>query len=273
MVCFVLCYSWSSSPYILYFVDYSQMEAERNKEIAYFASDVHLGLALWDPKEREDRFVGFLKSIPHRQGVSLYLLGDIWDFWFEYRDVVPRCGARVIAQMVSLIDSGVDVYFCPGNHDLWAFSFFSSLGVKCIQQPYFTDICGARFCLGHGDGLGGAKWTYKLLNKVFRCHFLQRCFAALHPWFAFRFGNSWSGSNRLSHGSSESFVIENLPIYKFAMQSQGSHQAQYYIFGHYHARIDEVLPNGARLVVLPSWFKAESVPYALFDGESLTSFS
>ena len=99
--------------------------AERTK--VYFTSDVHLGLGTADPAEREERFVRWLKSI-QADAKALYLLGDIWDFWYEYRDVVPKEGARVLAQLINLMDNGVEVWFMPGNHDIWCYSFFESLG-------------------------------------------------------------------------------------------------------------------------------------------------
>ena len=94
----------------------------------YFVADVHLGLRTADPKEREERFIDFLKSI-EQDAKALYLLGDIWDFWYEYRDVVPKTGARVIAQLIRLMDLGVEVFFFEGNHDIWTFSYFESLGM------------------------------------------------------------------------------------------------------------------------------------------------
>ena len=91
--------------------------AERN--LIYFVADVHLGLRMQDPAEREARFIDFLKGLPAESMRALYLLGDIWDFWYEYRDVVPRSSARVVAQFIRLMDAGVEVWFCPGNHDIW----------------------------------------------------------------------------------------------------------------------------------------------------------
>lgn len=233
----------------------------------YFVADVHLGLRNTDPGEREARFVHFLKSIRAENTDALYLLGDIWDFWYEYRDVVPREGARVIAQLIRLVDEGVSVYFMAGNHDIWCFSFFESLGIKKIEQPHFVEIEGKRFCLGHGDGLGGAKPSYKLLSGVFHCRFLQVLFSTIHPWLAFRLGNGWSGTNRKTH-SDYVFVPENEPIYSFAKELEADGKADFFVFGHYHSPADKVLPGGSRFVVLRDWISGGQ-PYAVFDGENL----
>ena len=124
--------------------------------MVYFTSDVHLGLRGTDPKEREARFVSWLKSLPRNKGDQLFLLGDIWDFWYEYKYVIPKEGVRVIAQLIELLDAGVEVFLFPGNHDIWCFDFFQSLGVKVIdKQPVVMNLCGKKVMLAHGDGVGG----------------------------------------------------------------------------------------------------------------------
>ena len=239
------------------------------RHLVYFVSDVHLGLRTEDPAEREERFVRFLKGVP-RDALSLYLLGDIWDFWYEYRDVVPREGARVIAELIALMDAGVAVYFFPGNHDLWCFSFFESLGMKRCAQPQLIEVGGKTFCLGHGDGLGGAKLGYRFLNTLFTSRFVQWCFSLLHPWLAFRLGNGWSGSKRKSHDAYH-FRGEEEPLYKFALQQSEQVHVDYFIFGHFHDAVDLSLPGGARLVILEDWIRGGE-PYAVFDAAT-SSFS
>ena len=110
------------------------------RNLTYFASDVHLGLQVSDPAGREARFVSFLRSIPAAETEALYLLGDIWDFWYEYRDVVPKGYVRVFGALTDLMDAGVKVYFFPGNHDIWAYGYFEELGMKILEQPYVTEI-------------------------------------------------------------------------------------------------------------------------------------
>ena len=236
------------------------------REGVYFVSDVHLGLRTADPQEREERFLAFLNGIPCEQTRALYLLGDIWDFWYEYRDVVPRIGMRVVARLISLMDAGVQVYFCPGNHDIWTFSFFESLGMKKISQPHYVDIGGKTFCLGHGDTLGGCPRTYAFMLKIFRCRPIQRVFSTLHPWLAFRFGLGWSKSNRRSHKPYE-FRGEQEPLYRFCTERAALRKADYYIFGHFHCRVDMPLPDGSRLYVLKDWMDG-GMPHGYFNGSS-----
>ena len=235
------------------------------RTLVYFVADVHLGLQAVDPAEREARFVSFLKDIP-RDALALYLLGDIWDFWYEYRDVVPREGARVVAELVALVDAGVDVVFVPGNHDIWAYSFFESLGIRKMQQPLSVALGGKTFCLGHGDGLGGGRFGYNLILKVFRSRWAQRLFSTLHPWIAWRLAMKWSESNRKKHVGYH-FRGADEPLYKFA----SAQAADYCIFGHFHDKVDMRLPGGGRFIVLGDWIDGGK-PYAVFD-TATSSFS
>ena len=134
------------------------------KHLTYFVADVHLGLQVSDPDGREARFVSFLKGIPAEETEALYMLGDIWDFWYEYRDVVPKGYTRVFAALQELMDAGVKVYFFQGNHDVWTYHYFEELGMVPLVQPYATEIGGKTFCLGHGDGLGPGDRGYKFLR-------------------------------------------------------------------------------------------------------------
>ena len=137
------------------------------RHLTYFVSDVHLGLEVGNPALRERRFVKFLRDIPAEETESLYLLGDIWDFWYEYRDVVPKGYVQVFAALTDLIAAGVKVYFFEGNHDMWSFGYFEQLGMVRCAQPYPVTIGSRRFCLGHGDGLGPGMYGYKLMRWGF----------------------------------------------------------------------------------------------------------
>ena len=232
----------------------------------YFVADVHLGLRTADPEEREARFLAFLKGIPAERTQALFLLGDIWDFWYEYRDVVPRCGARVVAALVGLMDAGVEVWFCPGNHDIWTYSFFESLGMHRFEQPFHLRIGDKDFCLGHGDLLGGAPAGYKLMLKIFRNRVAQRVFSTLHPWLAYRFGLGWSNSNRRKH-TTYHFRGEEEPLYRFALAESDRHHVDYFVFGHFHDAVDLTLPTGAKLYVLKDWM-AGGMPCGVFNGSS-----
>ncbi len=222
------------------------------RSLSYFVSDVHLGLQVRDPAAREARFVAFLEGIPAGDTEALYLLGDIWDFWYEYRDVVPRGYVKVFAALMSLIEKGVKVYFFQGNHDIWSFSYFEELGLVRLKQPHVAVIGGKKFCLGHGDGLGPAPIGYKIMRWAFHNHFLQSCFSCLHPWFAFRLGNGWSRSSRLAKSIEYPFKGKDEPLYKFCQRFQQQEPVDYFIFGHYHAPVD--MPVGsARMMLLGDW--------------------
>ena len=232
----------------------------------YFVSDVHLGLQVGDPAEREARFVDFLRSIPAEGTRALYLLGDIWDFWYEYRDVVPKGYVRVFAALTDLMDAGVEVYFMPGNHDIWCYRYFEELGIRVLQQPYRFEADGKVFCLGHGDGLGPVPFGYRLMHGIFTNRVAQALFSTLHPRIAFSLANAWSRRNRLSHAPYR-FRGEDEPLYRFAAEYAARQHVDYFIFGHYHAEVDMTLPGGARLLMAKSWF--EDSPYWYWGGISV----
>ena len=237
-----------------------------NRKLTYFVSDVHLGLQVDDPADRERRFVGFLNSLPENTG-AVYLLGDIWDFWYEYRDVVPKGYVRVLGALQALMDRGVEVYFFQGNHDIWTYSYFEELGMKKLVQPCIVEIEGKTFCLGHGDGLGPTPFGYRVIKYVFNNKVIQTLFSMLHPWIAYRIGNVWSKHSRLSHKEEYVFKGETEPLYQFVEEHSQNHKADFYIFGHYHTQADIALPGGPRLLLLKDWIS--SSPYISFDGSQL----
>ena len=243
------------------------------RNLTYFASDVHLGLRVADPAGREARFVSFLRSIPAAETEALYLLGDIWDFWYEYRDVVPKGYVRVFGALTDLMDAGVKVCFFPGNHDVWAFGYFEELGMTILKQPYVTEIGGKTFCLGHGDGLGPVDRGYRILRGIFHNRFLQACFSTLHPWFAFSLGNGWSRRSRLGKRDRYVFKGAGEPLYKFCASfndqrtASGEPPVDIFLFGHYHCPVD--LPVGpSRLLLLNDWIAQSD--WLVFDATAGT---
>jgi UDP-2,3-diacylglucosamine hydrolase len=236
-----------------------------DRTLTYFVSDVHLGLDVKDPADRERRFVRFLRSIPPEKTEALYMLGDIWDFWYEYWDVVPKGYVRVFSALMDLMDAGVKVYFFQGNHDIWCYWYFKELGIQILQQPYYIKIGGKDFCLGHGDGLGpGHKW-YKLMRWGFREPFFQRIFSLLHPWLAFRFGQGWSKHSRVAKSVAYIFKGEQEPLYIYSVEYSKKRHVDYFIFGHFHCKVDMALPTGARLLVLKDWMDAGQEDYLVFN--------
>lgn len=235
----------------------------KQKSLTYFVSDVHLGLRVADPVDRERRFVEFLRGLPE-ETEALYLLGDIWDFWYEYKHVVPKGYVRVFAALTELIDRGVDVFFFQGNHDVWTYSYFEELGMKKLRQPAVVEIAGKRFCLGHGDGLGPVPLGYRFLRGIFHNRVLQFLFSMLHPWIAFGLGNGWSRSNRLSHDKEYVFKGKDEPLYKFAEEFARENRIDCFVFGHYHSDVHMKLQSGADFIILKDWIHGS--PYLCIEG-------
>ncbi len=236
---------------------------ERSK--IYFVADVHLGLKAGDPTEREERFVKWLRGIRTLETKAVWLLGDIWDFWYEYRDVIPREGFRVTAAISNLMDDGIEVYFIPGNHDIWLYSFWQNLGVKVVPQTQRMEAGGKRFCLGHGDGLGPGDYGYKFIRLMFHNRFLQGAFTCLHPWMAYRLGEGWSQRSRAEKPIAYTFKGADEPLYKYCLDFQSHYPVNFFLFGHYHSRLD--MPVGpARLLILGDWMTASN--WMVFDSET-----
>ena len=237
-----------------------------DRKLVYFVSDVHLGLDVNDPADREARFVSFLQSIPKDETLALYMLGDIWDFWYEYRDLVPKGYVRVFAALKDLMEAGVKVYFFQGNHDIWCYHYFEDMGMVILQQPYVVEIGDKVFCLGHGDGLGPGHFWYKVMRAAFRNKVCQCLFSSLiHPTLAFRLGNGWSKKSRVARSVEYVFKGEDEPLYKFAVDFSSKRHVDCFIFGHFHVAEDMMLPTGARLFVLKDWMKPQSSNWIVFD--------
>ena len=231
--------------------------------MVYFVSDVHLGLNAFSPKEREARFVSWLRETPFQKGDSLVLLGDIWDFWYEYRDVIPKEGIRVLGELIRIQDGGTQIYYFIGNHDIWCFSFFSSLGFRVIKnQPVTVRIGSQKAMLAHGDGLGGAKWSYRLMLSIFHNRVCQFFFSLLHPTLAFSIATRWSRNNRYTH-KEYCWQGESERLYQYALKQDPS--IDLFVFGHYHCAVDQALPDGARLVVLKDWLTG-GTPFLKLEG-------
>lgn len=226
----------------------------------YFVSDVHLGLKAFDPRDRERRFVDFLRGINTPDTAALYLLGDIWDFWYEWKEVVPKGFVRVFAALADLMDSGVKVYFFPGNHDIWTYSYFEELGMIKLSQPAFVEAGGKKLCLGHGDGFDKKDYGFRILNGLFRCRFVQLLFSALvHPTLAMKIGYLWSRSSRLAHGEKYEWKGEDEALVKYCRSVLETRHVDLFIFGHYHVGVHQKLSDCSELVMLDSWIGSDPV--------------
>ena len=240
---------------------------------AYFASDLHLGLY---PQEksalREKVFVQWLDSIKNDVG-ALFLAGDMFDFWYEYRKVTARGFVRFLGKLCELTDNGIPVYYFTGNHDVWVFDYLpSEIGVKVFYNPIEVNINGHTFIVGHGDGLGPGDSGYKFLRKVFYNKFLQFLFSRMHPNFAYALGHTWSKHSRLSKGVYEPFYgIDKEYQILFAKGYLRQKHADFFVFGHRHVPMDIRLSEKSRLINLGEWIVNNT--YAVFDGEKMDLLS
>lgn len=237
----------------------------------YFASDFHLGVdARLSSREREQQIVRWLEQI-RKDAEAIYLVGDVFDFWFEYRTVVPKGCLRLLGKLAELRDAGIPIYFFTGNHDMWMFRYFEEeLGIPIYRQPIEREIMGKSFLIGHGDGLGPGDYGYKFIKKVFANPFCQWLFERLHPNFGIRLANFWSGKSR---GAAKSDIgrflgEENEWLIAYCNRKLEHKHRDYFIFGHRHLPIDHALKNGkSRYINLGDWLHYSS--YAVFDGSKL----
>ena len=180
-----------------------------NQKKIYFASDFHLGLPNFETsRQREDKIVRWLNIIK-ADAAEIFLVGDIFDFWFEYAKVVPKGFVRLQGAIAAITDAGIPVHFFKGNHDLWMFTYFQKeLGVQLHSEPIEREFNGKRFFIGHGDGLGPGDYNYKLLKKVFTSKVCQWLFARIHPNLGIGLAHAWSQKSRLVHDKKEQFLVD-----------------------------------------------------------------
>ena len=241
-------------------------------EKIYFAGDLHLGLPNYKKSRlREKKFVAWLDSIKD-DAFEIYLLGDIFDFWFEYKRVVPRGFTRLLGKIAEITDSGVPVYFFTGNHDIWVFDYLpEETGVIVQRKPLIKEIGGKKFFIAHGDGLGNGQFGFKLLKFIFHNKVLQWLFARLHPNFALWMGGLWSATSRDAKGISIPFMGENKEMMvRFAKEKLKNEHFDYFVFGHRHLPVQIKLSDKCEYINLGDWIKTYS--YAVFDGEKMEMF-
>jgi UDP-2,3-diacylglucosamine hydrolase len=240
-----------------------------NKKI-YFVSDFHLGTpSKLDSKERELRVVRWLDSIKN-DAQAIYLLGDIFDFWYEYKYVVPKGYLHLLGKLAELRSLNIPIYFFRGNHDMWMFKYFEEeLGIPIYDNPISKEISGKRFYIGHGDGLGPKQLSFKLLRKIFRNKFFQWVFTLFNPNFTFGIAHFWSRSSRKQHPSNPQFLgKEKEWLVLYCEKKLKTAQHDFFIFGHRHLTIDYTLSDGkSRYINTGEWLNTNS--YAVFDGENM----
>lgn len=243
-----------------------------NRTKTYFLSDAHLGAPyIKDHKAHEQRLVDFLDSIKS-SAKDIYLLGDIFDFWYEYKHVIPKGFVRFQGKIAELADSGIKIHLFGGNHDMWMYTYFQKeLGVTLYHAPEVVTIEGKTFFLAHGEDLGISDWKLKLMYKIFHSSFVRWCFSHLiHPDCAINFAKRWSEKSRGKNDKKETTKYlgeEKEYLVKFAKSYQSDTHIDYFIFGHRHIVLDLMLKKDSRIIILGDWINQYS--YAVVENGQL----
>ncbi len=239
------------------------------KKNIYFASDFHLGAPSYaESRIRENRIVDWLNFIEPNAS-ELFLMGDVFDFWFEYKNVIPKGFIRLQGKLAQMADAGVKIYFFKGNHDMWVNDYFTKeIGIEIISDELKIERNGKKFYLHHGDGLGPGDKQYKFLRKIFRNPLCQWLFGILPPRIGMGIANAWSGSSRIASNKKEVFLgDENEWLAIYAKEQLQKEQFDYFIFGHRHLPLDIKLNDNSRYVNIGEWLNYNS--YGVFDGRDL----
>ncbi|MFN5323515.1 MAG: UDP-2,3-diacylglucosamine diphosphatase [Bacteroidota bacterium] len=236
----------------------------------YFLSDFHLGAPdKTSSRIREKNVIDWLDRVSS-DASEIYLLGDVFDFWFEYKTAVPKGYTRLLGKLASLTDSGIKLHYFTGNHDMWVFDYFpEEIGCTIYREPIVRDICGKRFYIGHGDGLGPGDHGYKFIKKVFANRLCQWLFRWLHPDFGIPLANFFSKRSRIATGDSDEKYLgdENEWLVQYCKELLKKEYFDYLIFGHRHLPIDMVIDGKGRYVNLGEWISHNT--FASFDGTEL----
>ena len=249
------------------------MQIPPGKKI-FFLSDFHLGAP--NPivsLKREKLIVQFLDQIKD-EAETIFIVGDMFDFWYEYKKVVPRGFVRLLGKIAELTDSGIPVHFFVGNHDMWMKDYFQKeLNVPVYFEPKEFTFNDKKFLIGHGDGLGPGDHGYKRLKKVFRNPFCQTLFGILPPYIGMGLADYFSRKSRAATGTTEEQFLgedkEWLLIY--SREELQKRPIDYFVFGHRHLPIDFQLGNKSRYINLGDWMNFDT--YALFDGQDMRLLS
>lgn len=236
----------------------------------YFASDFHLGSPTHEAsRQREDLIIRWLDAIEPTCS-ELFLVGDVFDFWYEYKMVVPKGFIRLQGKLAAMTDSGIKVYFFKGNHDMWVDDYFTTeMGIQIVSDELIIERSGKKFYIHHGDSLGPGDSKYKFLRKIFRSPLCQWLFSIVPPRIGLGFGNWWSGHSRLAGSTEEVFMgEENEWLAVYAKEQLQHEHFDYFIFGHRHLPLSLDLGKGTKYINTGEWINHCS--YAEFDGKDLS---
>jgi len=242
---------------------------ERKRKKVYFAADAHLGARFHrDPLAVEKKLVRWLDSIK-TEAAAVYLLGDMFDYWFEYKYVAPKGFIRFLGKLAELSDAGVEVHLFIGNHDIWMFDYLpQEIGAIVHRDVLTVDLLGKRFFLGHGDEVDFRSWKFRFLRGFFRNRVCQWLYAGIHPRWTFGFALGWSLSSR-KEGLRKVGAEAGEYLVRFAEGYLESHpDIDFFVFGHRHVLLDVALAGQSRLLIVGDWMKLFS--YVEWDGEQLS---
>jgi len=241
------------------------------KKKIYFISDFHLGAPDKERSlDREKRIVRWLEMVKS-DASEIYLMGDVFDFWFEYKHAVPRGYVRLLGKLAELNDAGIKLHYFTGNHDMWVFDYLpDEIGVTIYREPITRVINNKNFYIGHGDGLGPGDHGYKFIKKVFANKFCQWLFARLHPNFGIPLALYFSRKSRIATGTTdEKFLGEEKEwLVIFSKEMLKKSHFDYLIFGHRHLPLDVKVGENSRYINLGEWLNYNT--YAVFDGTELS---
>lgn len=236
-----------------------------NKKV-YFASDFHLGTPNASSSlEREKKLVHWLDMIAE-DAAAIFLLGDIFDFWFEYKKAIPRGFVRFQGKLAELADEGLAIHIFTGNHDMWMFDYFpSEFGIPVYNDPIELEINQTKFLVGHGDGLGPGDKQYKRLKRIFKNKVSQKAFSILHPNLGMGIAHKWAKKSRLANTQHEEvFHGDKEHLLVYCKQQELIEHHDYYIFGHRHLELDLEVANNSRYLNPGDW--VNNSYYIVFDG-------
>ena len=236
----------------------------------YFASDFHLGAPdAATSRERERRIVRWLDEAA-QDAAAIYLLGDVFDFWFEYKHAIPRGFSRLQGKLAELTDIGLPITLFTGNHDMWMFGYFTQeMGIPVLRNPVSQRIGNQYFNIGHGDGLGPGDFAYKhVLRPMFNSPVTQWLFARLHPNLGIGLASRWSRHSRLQNGAADAkYFGEDEWLLQYCRELEKHQHHDYYVFGHRHLPLDVAVAPDSRYINLGEWVNYCS--YGVYDGNEL----
>lgn len=237
----------------------------------YFASDNHLGAPTMEAsRPREKKFVAWLNEIKD-DAAAIFLLGDLFDFWMEYKTVVPKGFTRTLGKLAEISDSGIPIFYFVGNHDLWMNGYFEEeLAIPVFHQPQQFEMNGLSFFIGHGDGLGPHDKGYKRMKKVFTNPVSKWFYRWLHPDLGVRLARYFSVKNKLISGDEDAKFLgeDNEWLVQYAKRKLETRHFDHFIFGHRHLPLEIDLNGRSRYTNLGDWVNYYT--FAVFDGTALS---